>query len=181
MAELLIRAKDNTHADPVKNQRGSYKRGDIVEVGPVGWDWGRLCLGPGHPLAARYQEGGMFYNGVEPKAPRDGGGFVVVRILKADGVTPVWSMTPIPVNGSGSKPPIPPKLASYMDPEQYLEFEGPVTRRLYQAVLDALPQNVKRQLNDTGYYEVRWQTVRSFIRNKVTRTTEVGVDEGELN
>lgn len=32
MAELLIKAVDATHADPVKDERGCYKRGDVVEV-----------------------------------------------------------------------------------------------------------------------------------------------------
>ena len=32
MAEFLIKAIDDTHSDPVKDKRGSYKRGDIVQV-----------------------------------------------------------------------------------------------------------------------------------------------------
>jgi len=32
MALLLVMAVSRTHADPVKDQRGCYKRGDIVEV-----------------------------------------------------------------------------------------------------------------------------------------------------
>lgn len=45
MAELLIKAQDNTHADPVKNERGCYKRGDIVDVRPDGFAWGKEeCL-----------------------------------------------------------------------------------------------------------------------------------------
>lgn len=34
MAELLIKAKDAFNADPVKDQRGCYKRGMIVEIRP---------------------------------------------------------------------------------------------------------------------------------------------------
>jgi len=40
MAELLIRLKNNTNADPVKD-RMCYKRGDIVVVKPDGHHWGR--------------------------------------------------------------------------------------------------------------------------------------------
>lgn len=40
MAELLIKAVDATHPDPIKNERGCYKRGDIVDVRPDGWHWG---------------------------------------------------------------------------------------------------------------------------------------------
>lgn len=32
MALLLIYDKNNTHPDPIKDQRGSYKRGDIVQI-----------------------------------------------------------------------------------------------------------------------------------------------------
>lgn len=40
MAEFLIKAIDATHPDPVKNERGCYKRGDVVAVKPDGWPWG---------------------------------------------------------------------------------------------------------------------------------------------
>lgn len=40
MAEFLVFLRTNTHPDPVKNQRGCYKRGDIVVVKPDGWPWG---------------------------------------------------------------------------------------------------------------------------------------------
>jgi len=32
MAEFLIMAVDKTHSDPIKDKRGCYKRGDIVQV-----------------------------------------------------------------------------------------------------------------------------------------------------
>lgn len=40
MAELLIKTTDNTHADPVKDRRGCYKRGYPVVVMPDGHGWG---------------------------------------------------------------------------------------------------------------------------------------------
>ena len=40
MAELLIKAVDATHADPSKDARGCYKRGDVVVVKPDGHTWG---------------------------------------------------------------------------------------------------------------------------------------------
>lgn len=40
MAEFLIKARNATHADPVKDARGCYKRGDIVVVMPDGHLWG---------------------------------------------------------------------------------------------------------------------------------------------
>jgi len=41
MAEFLIKASDNTHSDPIKDARGCYKKGDIVDVRPDGFRWGR--------------------------------------------------------------------------------------------------------------------------------------------
>jgi len=41
MAELLIKAVDATIPDPTKDQRGCYKRGDIVVVMPDGHTWGK--------------------------------------------------------------------------------------------------------------------------------------------
>jgi hypothetical protein len=58
MAEFLIKAVNATHADPVKDQRGCYKRGDIVMVQENGFEWGALEVLP----------------------PAQGGKFVIVRI-----------------------------------------------------------------------------------------------------
>lgn len=41
MAELLIKAVDATHPDPVKDLRGCYKKGDVVVIKPDGWSWGK--------------------------------------------------------------------------------------------------------------------------------------------
>jgi hypothetical protein len=41
MAEFLVKAADAAHADPVKDARGCYKRGDMVVVMPDGHPWGR--------------------------------------------------------------------------------------------------------------------------------------------
>lgn len=38
--ELLVFARDNTHPDPEKDRRGSWKRGYIVAVRPDGFQWG---------------------------------------------------------------------------------------------------------------------------------------------
>jgi len=39
MAEILVRLKNNTHSDPIKD-RMCYKRGDVVVVMPDGHPWG---------------------------------------------------------------------------------------------------------------------------------------------
>ena len=41
MAELLIKAVDAVHADPVKDKCGCYKRGDVVVAKADGWAWGK--------------------------------------------------------------------------------------------------------------------------------------------
>jgi len=46
MAEALIKASDAVHPDPVKDRRGSHKRGDIILVRPDGWAWGSGELNP---------------------------------------------------------------------------------------------------------------------------------------
>lgn len=41
MAEILIKAIDESHPDPVKDQRGCYKRGMPCIVRPDGHPWGK--------------------------------------------------------------------------------------------------------------------------------------------
>ena len=41
MAEILVKAMDATHSDPVKDLRGCYKRGNIVDVRKDGFEWGK--------------------------------------------------------------------------------------------------------------------------------------------
>lgn len=45
MAEILVKAVDSTHADPLKDQRGCYKRG---------MDGGGACYGKGDELMPLY-------------------------------------------------------------------------------------------------------------------------------
>ena len=40
MCEILVKAIDHVHPDPVKDRRGAYKRGDPVLVMPDGHEWG---------------------------------------------------------------------------------------------------------------------------------------------
>lgn len=46
MAEILIKARDATHADPEKDRRGCYKRGMPVVVMPDGHVWGAAEVPP---------------------------------------------------------------------------------------------------------------------------------------
>lgn len=58
MTELLVKAVDATHPDPVKDQRGCYKQGDVVLVRDNGFEWGALEVIP----------------------PADGGKFAIIAI-----------------------------------------------------------------------------------------------------
>lgn len=40
MCEILIKAIDTSHVDPLKDRIGCYKRGDIVGVEEDGYEWG---------------------------------------------------------------------------------------------------------------------------------------------
>ena len=45
MCEILVKAVDAAHSEPVKDQRGCYKSGGIVAVMPDGHEWGKEeCL-----------------------------------------------------------------------------------------------------------------------------------------
>lgn len=78
MAELLFKAIDASNADPAKDARGCYKRGDFVLVRDDGWGWGLE----------------------ETKPPASGGKFVIIKItdVTAEQVTAYvqrkWAMQP---------------------------------------------------------------------------------------
>lgn len=165
--DLLIKAVDaDAHADTLKDLRGRYRRGYVVIVKPTGWSWGRE----------------------ETKPPAEGGKFVIVRLVRADGVTPVWSLGE----------PMPARVTRYMEPERSdLVFETvreedgtthiltddqgsalgvPVRRRRYALRVDDLPPAVRRQLRDTGLYVVQWTAARDFLRDLQTGADESSAD-----
>ena len=44
MAELLIMTHNHTHADPIKERRGSWKRGMVMDIHEDGWKWSETEL-----------------------------------------------------------------------------------------------------------------------------------------
>ena len=161
--DLLIKAVDATNADTLKNLRGCYKRGQLVLIKPTGHEWGRE----------------------EAKPPAEGGKFVIVRLLRDDGVTPVWALGE----------PMPARVARYLEPERSdLVFETDpetgevllndngqalgvvVRRRRYSLRVDDLPLAVRRQFRDTGLYVVKWTTARDFLRDLQTGADESSAD-----
>lgn len=175
MADLLIRARDNTHSDPVKDFRGSYKRGDIVVVKPTGWPWGSE----------------------EAKAPKDGGGFVIVRALRNDGVTPVWAV-PNGWNPGADLPATPARFDEFIEPErsdfvfeteadgtQILDDEdqplGVVSsRRNWRLMWNALSALAQVRLQDTGRYDVRWTVLRAFLQRRKDRVFATFINQSEI-
>ena len=80
MAEILVRAKNNTHSDPDIDRRGCYKRGYPVVIMPDGHQWGRLERLPDFvvikvPLVS--QETIEKY--IQPEKIQDGSEMVVYR------------------------------------------------------------------------------------------------------
>lgn len=47
-------------------------------------------------------------------------------------------------------------------------------RRFAQVTVDSMPNNVRNQLNNSGFYSNTWANIRSFIRNKITNATASG-------
>lgn len=66
MSEILIKARDAHHPDPVEDARGCYKRGDPVLVMPSGHTWGSLETIPRFWRVRVPGERFAFYPFVEP-------------------------------------------------------------------------------------------------------------------
>lgn len=75
MCEILIKAIDAIHPDPVKDRRGCYKRGDFVTVQPDGHKWGKKETLP-HFVVVKIP-------GIDPKIVRE---LVQPQIEDDDGV-----------------------------------------------------------------------------------------------
>jgi len=142
MAEFLIKAVSTIHADVTKSQRGCYKRGDIVDLRPDGFEWGRL----------------------EGLAPKDGGQFVVVKVV---GVT-VDQVRTFAENKLGI-------LATLIIPETSgTDVSGnPLVtkRRRIRLDVDLLPAGVRDTLNNTGSYSTTWAAIKAYLIDKVSNTS----------
>ena len=126
MAEFLVRAKDNAHADPDKDRAGSYKVGDLVVAMRDGHEWGRregvpnfvIVKVPGLSLgAARGRVGSWWYDydieTVQRSVAQDSWRFKVTNLeRRADGAgTPKvenirysferWGATLVRLDGDG--------------------------------------------------------------------------------
>lgn len=141
MAEFLIKAIDATHSDSIKDQRGCYKRGDIVDLRPDGWTWG----------------------GLELLAPANGGKFVV---LKVTDVT-VEQVKQFAINKLGALAHWLMSETSGVDAEGAPII---VRRRRLRFDVDLVPAGVRNTLNKTGQYSTTWTAIKGYLRDKVSNT-----------
>jgi hypothetical protein len=165
MPLLQIKSVSAVHPDPVKDLRGSYKRGDIVDVYE---DWyhghcegGHAGTHPATPAEQRAnpdcRQSGVWSTDAADllENPIANPPFVLVRVSGAT-VT---------------------QVKAYIQPQTQTDPENPlqqirVRRRLFRVRVDDLPQGVVDQLRDTGYYATTVAAIRAFIRNKVTNQDE---------
>jgi hypothetical protein len=155
MAIFLIYDHNNTNPDPVKDQRGCYKRGDIVDVFE---DSKRVTIPVQPPFAVikvagptREQALKYIAAHTEMRTCTRCSGTGVLLALPEFGVPERECNTCL---GTGMA-------------EVFL------TRRRFRLRWDDLPQVVKNELIATRYYETTWAAVKSYVRDKVT-----GLDEG---
>jgi hypothetical protein len=166
MALILIKDSDYTHLDPVKDQRGAYKRGDLVVVYPD-WQHGH-CTG-GHA-------------GTHPATPAEQRQSIDCQALGV-WVSDAADLTTDPIAApfylirvSGLTLA---EAGAYILPDT--EPDTPdddgrprvktVTRRLHRLRVDDLPGPIQAQLDATRYYAVAWTGgagVGRFVRNKRT-------------
>jgi hypothetical protein len=160
MADILLMAVNKRNLnDATKDEVAMFKRGDPVVVRPTGWEWGRLEVVP----------------------PAEGGDFARIRLLRNDGVTPVWS--------AGDEPPGRLREICESIERSDLVFEeypdgtsgpGVQTRaRAWRVLVNDLPPAVLQTLNQIGLYEVTVGAVRTYIQNKLTLANPTDADLGE--
>ena len=161
-------AKDKTHADPIKSERGCYKRGDIVEIFEDG-----ACKEP-----------------VAPTSP-----FVIVKvtgITKAQAekciqahltaqttqqrfYTEDWNKRQLSNDLCGFIS-SPTTIANGVDDKgkSWVMLQGemmlPVKRRLYNIDYTLLSPTIINKLQTDKEITVTVTQVKNFIRNKVTNT-----------
>ena len=167
MAELLIRLKDNTHADPVKD-RMCYKQGDVVVVKPDGHVWGRA---EGLPDFAVIQTDRTVaemerYIAVHEISQTETRVMSLVewRSMKAQSDT--GPFTVIPTEGAKRLQRVGRKSVAT------ISLTGPVlrphTRRKWGVTFAQLPLKKTRALTTMGRASIPFMQLRIALKNKIT-------------
>ena len=139
MAELLVFARNNTHADPEKERASCYKRGHIVTVREDGFAWGIRETKAAWIAAGNTAE----------SYPND---FVLVKIPGVAVQTVqdiVWPQTDddagVPVVDEDGRPKV-------------------FRRRAWRILVDTIPDNIKNTLLTAGEVTVTKAQIRNYIQ-----------------
>lgn len=98
---------------------------------------------------------GWQWGALELKAPASGGKFVVLKITDVTRA----------------------QVANWVRNHWACEIDGidfNVRRRRVQIDWNALPNNVRNTLNNTGQFTTTWAAIRQYVRNKQTAQTATG-------
>jgi len=139
MAEILIKAKDYTHPDPIKDRIGSYKIGMIVMVTADGYGWG-----PRESKQVWLAQGGA-----EVDWP---GKFVIVRIPGV-AVSTVLEIMAEQFEDDNNIP----QVDEEGDPTVY-------RRRRWRILVSSIPASIKNTLLADGEVTVTKAKIRNYIR-----------------
>jgi hypothetical protein len=153
MPLVLVKAVSVTHADPVKDLRGCYKRGDVVLVYE---DWRHGHCGGGHA-------------GTHPTTPAAQRESADCRTLGA-WTSDAADLAENPISDPFYLVRVTGTTVAELTPYLAEQVSGQtrITRRLYRVRVDDMPGNIRNQLNETHYVTVPFSTVQNYLRNKVT-------------
>lgn len=162
---LWIKDQSNTHVDPEENIRGSYKRGDIIDIFQP-WRHGHCAGGhqgthPTTPAEQRAnpdcQEHGTWSSDAADLAEApitDTAGYLV----RVTGVTVA-------------------QVQRYLANRHRIAIDTEVVRwaearRIFKLRVDDLPAGVRNQLATTRYYATTRTAIITYLRNKFTGVAE---------
>lgn len=147
MCEILFYAKNNTHADSVKDRRGCYKRGMPVCIQPDGHTWGRLeskqrWIAEGN-TAASWPAQGQFV------------------IIKIPGVT-VERVQDF--------------ISTQTEDDTGADTGDTFRRRRWQVLVDNLPADVRNTLAADGEYTTSVAQIRNYLKRIRDNAQYTGLD-----
>lgn len=144
MAEILIRAKNNTHPDPEVDRRGCYKRGMPVVVMPDGHQWG---------LAERLPD------------------FVVIKLPLVPVESVLKYLEPQRIQNGFEDDGTTPRYEVYRRKLWKIRVNDLPAAALNKLVTDG-ELTIKANPSYTGEYDYTWAQIKSYFRNLETDTDE---------
>jgi len=169
MAELLIRLKNNTHVDPVKD-RMCYKQGDIVVVKPDGHQWGRAEGLPGFAVIRTDRTVTLMerYLAVYETSRTETRTIPLVdwRLMKARGN--YGEFKAMPAEGATKIQKAGPQQKQIKTISLTGLVQRPYTRRKWGLLLGQLPTQKTKALITTGRAVIPFTQLRIALKNKLT-------------